>query len=432
MFEISQKLWKEANSYLIGGVNSPVRAFKAVGGTPVFIDHAEGSMLYDADGNEYLDYVGSWGPMILGHRHPDVISAIQDAIERGTSFGAPTEAEIRLAKLVVEMVPSVERVRMVSSGTEAAMSAIRLARGYTGRDKIVKFEGCYHGHADSLLVKAGSGATTLGIPDSKGVPVSLAQDTITLPFNDPAALKSLFEKDAGEIAAVILEPVVGNMGVVPPENGFLEKLRELTKRFDILLIFDEVMTGFRLSIGGAQKLYGVMPDLTCLGKIIGGGLPVGAVGGKKEIMEYLAPAGPVYQAGTLSGNPVAMAAGAKTLELLQKEGIYERLEAKADKLAKGLYDAAKESHIEIKVQRAGSMFCPFFTSQRVVDYRTAKSSNTEQYARFFWSLLEQGVYVPPSQFEAHFISLAHEDEDIDKTIGAIHKAMSDVKKVKRP
>ncbi len=423
MFDKSHVLWKEANEYLIGGVNSPVRAFKAVGGIPVFIDHAKGSHIYDVDGREYCDYVGSWGPMILGHSHPEVIDAIQESLQKGTSFGAPTEAEIALAKLIVQLVPSVEKVRMVNSGTEATMTAVRLARGYTGRDKIVKFEGCYHGHVDSLLVKAGSGAATLGIPDSRGVPKSLARDTLTLPFNNLNAVRELFEDMADEIAAIILEPVAGNMGVVPPENGYLEGLRELACKYNALLIFDEVMTGFRLSAGGAQQLFGVMPDLTCLGKIIGGGMPVGAVGGKKEIMEYLAPSGGVYQAGTLSGNPIAMAAGRKTLELIQREGIYNALEEKAKRLAKGIMDAAKSAGVNVQVQRAGSMICPFFTLARVTDYQGAKSSDTKRYSRFFWTLLEESIYVPPSQFEAYFVSLAHTDQDIDKTIKAMYKAM---------
>ncbi|MGA1790724.1 MAG: glutamate-1-semialdehyde 2,1-aminomutase [bacterium] len=426
MFERSQRLWKEANKYLIGGVNSPVRAFKAVGGSPIFIERAEGPKIFDVDEQGYYDYVGSWGPMILGHAHPEVIAAIQETMSKGTSFGAPTEGEVRLAELIVELVPSIERVRMVNSGTEATMSAIRLARGYTGRDKIIKFEGCYHGHVDSLLVKAGSGATTLGIPDSKGIPSSLAQETITLPFNDLTAIKRVFQDSARNIAAVILEPVAGNMGVIPPEKGFLEELRKLTERFDILLIFDEVMTGFRLSSGGAQKIYGITPDLTCLGKIIGGGLPVGAFGGKKEIMEYLAPIGPVYQAGTLSGNPIAMSAGIKTLELLKDKGVYRQLEEKGKTLEKGIQKAAKGAKLDIRVQRVGSMLCPFFTSEKVIDYQTAKRCDTKLYARFFWALVEHGVYVPPSQFEAHFISLAHDDEVLDKTIEAMHHALKSI------
>ena len=426
MFERSQSLWKEANKYLIGGVNSPVRAFKAVGGSPIFIERAEGPKIFDVDKRGYYDYVGSWGPMILGHAHPEVIAAVKETMSKGTSFGAPTEAEVRLAELIVALVPSIERVRMVNSGTEATMSAIRLARGYTGRDKIIKFEGCYHGHVDSLLVKAGSGATTLGIPDSKGISSSLAQDTVALPFNDLASIKRVFQDSARHIAAVVLEPVAGNMGVIPPENGFLEELRKLTERFDILLIFDEVMTGFRVSPGGAQKLYGITPDLTCLGKIIGGGLPVGAFGGKKEIMEYLAPIGPVYQAGTLSGNPIAMSAGIKTLELLKDKGVYPQLEEKGETLEKGIQKAAKGAKLDIRVQRVGSMLCPFFTSERVIDYQTAKRCDTKLYARFFWSLVEQGVYVPPSQFEAHFISLAHDDEALDKTIEAMHHALKSI------
>ncbi|MGA1864910.1 MAG: glutamate-1-semialdehyde 2,1-aminomutase [bacterium] len=427
MFERSQELWKEANNFLVGGVNSPVRAFKAVGGSPIFINRAKGPLIYDVDGQKYYDYVGSWGPMVLGHAHPDVIKAVQETMSQGTSFGAPTQLEVRLAELIVKLVSSIERVRMVNSGTEATMSAIRLARGYTGREKIVKFAGCYHGHVDSLLVKAGSGATTLGMPDSKGVPLALAQETITLPFNDIDIFKKVLQNSARQIAAVILEPVVGNMGVVPPEKGYLEEIRELTERFDVLLIFDEVMTGFRLALGGAQQLFGIAPDLTCLGKIIGGGLPVGAFGGKKEIMEYLAPVGPVYQAGTLSGNPIAMAAGIKTLELLQKKDTYRQLEAKGKKLEMGIREAAKDAKLDIQVQRVGSMLCPFFTSQRVTDYETAKKSDAKLYARFFWTLIELGVYVPPSQFEAHFISLAHDDEVLDNTILAINKALKSIK-----
>ena len=427
MLEGSHSLWKEANKYLVGGVNSPVRAFKAVGGTPIFMQRAKGPFLYDVDGKQYDDYVGSWGPMILGHAHPEVISAIRDTMSQGTSFGAPTEAEVRLAELIVKMVPSIERVRMVNSGTEATMSAIRLARGYTGRDKVIKFEGCYHGHVDSLLVKAGSGATTLGIPDSKGVPSALARDTITLPYNDINVFRKVLKASVKNIAAVILEPVVGNMGVVPPEKGFLEELRELTERFDMLLIFDEVMTGFRLALGGAQERYGVIPDLTCLGKIIGGGLPVGAFGGKKEIMEYLAPSGPVYQAGTLSGNPMAMSAGIKTLEILQNKGVYDQLEAKGKILEEAIQKGAKAARLNIQVQRVGSMLCPFFTSKPVIDYQTAKTSDTHLYARFFWALIDEGVYVPPSQFEAHFISLAHDDETLDHTIKSIDKVLRSIK-----
>ena len=427
MLEGSHQLWKEANQYLVGGVNSPVRAFKGVGGSPIFMQRAYGPYLYDVDGKQYDDYVGSWGPMILGHAHPEVISSIRETLSKGTSFGTPTEAEVRLGELIVKMVPSVQRVRMVNSGTEATMSAIRLARGYTGRDKIIKFEGCYHGHVDSLLVKAGSGATTLGIPDSKGVPSALARETITLPYNNINAFKKILKASVKHIAAVILEPVVGNMGVVPPVKGFLEELRQLTERFDILLIFDEVMTGFRLAPGGAQEHYGIIPDLTCLGKIIGGGLPVGAFGGKKEIMEYLAPSGPVYQAGTLSGNPIAMSAGIKTLELLQKKGIYDQLETKGKTLEEAIQKAARAVKLNIQVQRVGSMLCPFFTSKQVIDYQTAKTSDTKLYARFFWSLIEEGVYIPPSQFESHFISLAHDDETLDHTIKSIDKVLGSIK-----
>jgi len=423
MFDRSHALWEQANRYMIGGVNSPVRAFRAVEGSPLFMKRAKGPLLFDVDGHQYYDYVGSWGPMILGHAHPEVIAAVRDALEQGTSFGTSTEAEVRMAGLITSLFPSIERIRMVNSGTEATMSAIRLARGYTGKNKIIKFEGCYHGHVDSLLVKAGSGATTLGIPDSKGVPPAVAQDTITLPFNDIAAVRKALKDSAALIAAVILEPVPGNMGVIAPGDGYLEELRDITKRHEVLLIFDEVMTGFRLAPGGAQELFGIAPDLTCLGKIIGGGLPVGAFGGRKDIMEQLAPLGPVYQAGTLSGNPIAMAAGLKTLELLQAPGSYEALESKGKTLEQGIRDAAKAAHVEMQVNRVGSTLSPFFTSEKVTDYISAKTSDTKRYAHFFWSLIRQGVYVPPSQFEAHFISLAHNDEVLEKTIQAVHQAL---------
>lgn len=416
-FANSVKLFAEAQKYIPGGVNSPVRAFKSVGLNPVFIERGEGAYLYDVDGNRYIDYVGSWGPLVLGHRHPVVTEALVEYLGKGTSYGAPTELETILAKLIVDRVPSVEMVRMVNSGTEATMSALRLARGYTGRDKIVKFEGCYHGHADSLLIKAGSGALTLGVPTSPGVPANLAGDTITAPYNDLEALTKIFEQHGDDIAAVIIEPVAGNMGVVPPLPGYLEGLRALTKRFGALLIFDEVMTGFRVAYGCAQSLFKIDPDLTCFGKIIGGGLPVGAYGGKKTIMEKISPAGPIYQAGTLSGNPLAMTAGIKTLELLTPE-VYADLEQKSAKLAAGLEAAAKEAGAACSFNRVGSMVCTFFTNVSVTDYKTATSSDTAKFAAFFKSMLEQGIYLAPSQFEAAFVSAAHSDDDLEVTVKA--------------
>ncbi|MCL6638530.1 MAG: glutamate-1-semialdehyde 2,1-aminomutase [Firmicutes bacterium] len=421
-FTRSIELFKEAVQYIPGGVNSPVRAFKSVGLNPVFIRRGNGARLYDADGNEYIDYVCSWGPLILGHRHPAVIEALSGVLETGTSFGAPTELETRLAKMIVEAVPSIDLVRLVNSGTEATMSALRLARGYTGREKIVKFEGCYHGHADFLLIKAGSGALTLGVPSSPGVPSAAAADTITAAYNDVESLEEIFRRCGEEIAAVIVEPVAGNMGVVPPAPGFLEGLRRLTAEYGSLLIFDEVITGFRLAYGGAQAYYGVMPDLTCLGKIIGGGLPVGAFGGRREIMEHMAPVGPVYQAGTLSGNPLAVTAGIATLEVLKQPGVYEELEARSAELAGGLAEAARAAGAEVCFNRAGSISCTFFTPGKVVDYKSACASDTEKYARYFQSMLEQGVYLAPSQFEAMFISLAHTAGEIDRTVEASRKA----------
>jgi glutamate-1-semialdehyde 2,1-aminomutase len=405
-----------------GGVNSPVRAFKGVGGTPRFIASASGATLTDVDGRAYIDYVGSWGPMILGHADPEVLDALREALARGTSYGAPTALEVEMAEEVIDAVPSVEMVRMVNSGTEATMSALRLARGATGRDKIVKFEGCYHGHGDSLLVKAGSGVATLGLPDSPGVTASVAQNTITAPFNDAAALEAVFDEHGADIAAVIVEPVVGNMGCVPPREGYLQALRETTKRHGALLIFDEVMTGFRLARGGAQELYGVTPDLTTLGKIIGGGLPVGAYGGRRDIMEQVAPAGPVYQAGTLSGNPLAMTAGLATLRRLRDRAVYERLEEAGRRLCEGLGEAAREAGVETVTNRVGSMFTTFFTSEPVDDWPTAARADRERYGRFFHSMLEAGVYLAPSQFEAAFIGLAHTDELLGRTIEAARKA----------
>jgi glutamate-1-semialdehyde 2,1-aminomutase len=417
----SKALFKKAVKLMPGGVNSPVRAFKAVGGAPLFIQKAKGSKIYDVDGNVYIDYVLSWGPMILGHSHPDVVKALKRAIENGTSYGAPTPLEIELAQLVMKAYPSIEKIRMVNSGTEATMSAIRVARGFTKRDKIIKFEGCYHGHADGLLVKAGSGATTFGVPDSLGVPKDYAKNTITLPFNDIKTFKDVVRAEWKNIACVILEPVVGNIGCVLPKNGFLETLRKETEKYGILLIFDEVMTGFRVSYGGAQAYYGIKPDLTCLGKVIGGGLPVGAYGGKNEIMSMVAPEGPVYQAGTLSGNPLAMTAGIETLKILSKKGTYEKLEKSMKYLEEGLKDAFKKAGVKTKFYRAGTMFCTYFTESDVIDYKTAKTSDTEKFSRFFFGMLNKGINMAPSQFEAGFISLAHSEIDLDKTIRAAYE-----------
>ncbi len=424
----SRALFEEAKKYIPGGVNSPVRAFKSVGDTPRFIAKAKGSHIWDVDGNEYVDYVCSWGPMILGHAHPEVVKAIQEQAEKGTSYGAPTELEVKLAKMIVELVPSVEKVRMVNSGTEATMSAIRLARGYTGRNKIIKFEGGYHGHVDALLVKAGSGLTTFGVPTSPGIPEDFAKHTITVPFNDFGALKKVIDEVGNDVAAVIMEPVMANAGLIIPEPGFLEKVRELTAEKGIVLIFDEVITGFRLSLGGAQGYFGITPDLSCFGKIIGGGLPVGAFGGKAEIMDYLAPEGPVYQAGTLSGNPLAMVAGIKTLELLQKPGVYDSLREKTDKLAEGLREAARAAGIADKLcfKKIESISIVYFTNKDVKNYQDALTSNTEAYAKFFRKMLEQGVYLAPSQFEVAFMSTAHTDEDIEKTIKAAEVAFKEV------
>ncbi len=424
----SKELFEEAKKYIPGGVNSPVRAFKSVGGTPRFIAKAKGSHIWDVDGNEYIDYVCSWGPMILGHAHPSVIEAIKEQAEKGTSYGAPTELEVELAKMIVDLVPGVEKVRMVNSGTEATMSAIRLARGYTGRNKVIKFEGGYHGHVDALLVKAGSGLTTFGVPTSPGIPEDFAKHTITVPFNDIDALKRVIDEVGDDVAAVIMEPVMANAGLIIPEDGYLEKVRELTAEKGIVLIFDEVITGFRLSLGGAQEYFGITPDLSCFGKIIGGGLPVGAFGGKKEIMDYLAPEGPVYQAGTLSGNPLAMVAGIATLKELQKEGVYESLRKKTEKLAEGLKEAARKAGIEDKLcfKRIESISIVYFTSKDVKNYQDALTSNTKAYAAFFQKMLEQGVYLAPSQFEVAFMSTAHTDEDIEKTIEAAEVAFKEV------
>jgi len=424
MGERSRQLFEEAARYFPGGVNSPVRAFRAVGGEPFFVARASGSRITDVDGRTYIDYVASWGPMILGHAPPRVVAAIQKAAEAGTSYGAPTEMETRLARLVQAAFPSLERMRFVSSGTEACMSALRVARGFTGRSGIVKFEGGYHGHADSLLVKAGSGGLTFGVPDSLGVPAALAQHTLTLPYNDLEAVRALFAARGSEIAGVIVEPVAGNMGVVPPRPGFLEELRESTRRHGALLIFDEVITGFRVARGGAQELFGIRPDLTCLGKVVGGGLPVGVYGGRADIMEQVAPLGGIYQAGTLSGNPLAMAAGTETLTLLQAPGVYAELEAKGERLARGLADAAAARRVPAQVNRVGSMLTAFFTAGPVQDFASVKSADATRYGMFFRAMLEQGVSLAPSQFEAAFVSLAHTTEDLDATIAAAQEALA--------
>lgn len=420
----SVKLFQEAVRYIPGGVNSPVRAFRSVGADPLFISKAAGSKIVDVDDNEYIDYVGSWGPMVLGHCHPKVVDALQKAVANGSSFGAPTELEITLAQMVVSAVPSIEMVRMVSSGTEATMSAIRLARGYTGRDKILKFSGCYHGHADSLLVKAGSGAATFGVPDSPGVPADFAKHTLTAEYNSLESVTTLIQQNLGQIACIIVEPIAGNMGTVPPTEGFLEGLRTICNNEGIILIFDEVMTGFRVAYGGAQELYGVTPDMTTLGKIIGGGLPVGAFGGKKEIMQKLSPAGGVYQAGTLSGNPLAMTAGIETLKLLQQDGFYRDLEDKSAYLANGIAQAAKAACFPLYSTRVGSMFCAFFTRNEVRDWTTAAACDTKAFAKYFLAMLQEGVYLAPSQFETAFVSIAHSQTDMDKTIAAARKAFA--------
>jgi glutamate-1-semialdehyde 2,1-aminomutase len=418
----SEDLFARALRVIPGGVNSPVRAFKAVGGTPLFMSHAEGPRITDADGRSYLDYVGSWGPMILGHAHPTIVEAVRGAALRGTSYGAPCAAEVELAERVVKTMPAVERVRFVSSGTEATMSALRVARGFTGRRKIVKFDGCYHGHADGLLVAAGSGVATLGIPGSPGVPDGTVADTLVLPFNDVNALDALFAAHPKEVAAVIVEPVCGNMGCVAPREGYLAALRRITHDAGTVLIFDEVMTGFRLARGGAQALYGIAPDMTCLGKIIGGGLPAAAYGGRADIMAKVAPVGPVYQAGTLSGNPLAMAAGVAMLDLLEAPGTYERLEALSARLEAGLRGAAAEASATVTINRVGSMITAFFCAGPVFDYATAKASDTRLFGRFFHAMLKRGVYLPPAQFEAAFVSLAHTESDIVATAKAAAEA----------
>lgn len=428
-YERSKAAYEEAVRLLPGGVNSPVRAFKSVHMTPIFMARGKGSKIYDIDGNEYIDYVLSWGPLILGHANPRVVEALKKVTENGTSFGAPTLIENELAKLVVERVPSIEIVRMVNSGTEATMSALRLARGYTGRNKILKFEGCYHGHGDSLLIKAGSGVATLGLPDSPGVPETLAQHTITVPYNDLESVKYAFERFGEDIAAVIVEPVAGNMGVVPPVPGFLQGLRDITKQYGALLIFDEVMTGFRVDYHCAQGYFGIEPDLTCLGKVIGGGLPVGAYGGKAEIMEKVAPSGPIYQAGTLSGNPLAMTAGYETLIQLTPE-TYEQFRKKADRLEEGLRKAAEKYEIPHTINRAGSMIGFFFTNENVINYEKAKTSNLEMFAAYYREMAEQGIFLPPSQFEGLFLSTEHTDEDIEKTIAAAERAFAKIREGK--
>ena len=419
----SKRLFEEAKKHIPGGVNSPVRAFRSVGGDPLFIKKAKGSKIYDVDGKAYIDYVLSWGPMILGHAHPRVTAALKKAIANGTSYGAPTELEITLAKMVKKAVPSIEMVRMVSSGTEATMSAIRAARGFTGRDTIIKFDGGYHGTGDSLLVKAGSGVATFGLPDSPGVPADLAKHTLTVAYNDLIAVRELASREGERIACIIVEPVAGNMGCVPPEPGFLAGLRQVCDQYGIVLILDEVMTGFRVAYGGAQKLYGVKPDLTCLGKVIGGGLPVGAYGGKREIMEKIAPLGPIYQAGTLSGNPLAMVAGIETLKALSKPGVYKTLEKLSADLEQGLRAAAAEAGVPVTLNRVGSMFTAFFTDRKVKDFASAKTSDTGKFGRFFRSMLSNGVNLAPSQFEAAFMSLAHTKADINKTIEAARKSL---------
>jgi glutamate-1-semialdehyde 2,1-aminomutase len=422
---MSEKLFNAAKQHIPGGVNSPVRAFKSVSGTPLFIKRAAGPYLYDSNDKKYIDYVGSWGPMILGHAHPEVIQAVKDTASNGLSFGAPTEIETQMADKICELLPSIEKVRMVSSGTEAGMSAIRLARGYTGRDKIVKFEGCYHGHADSLLVKAGSGALTFGVPTSPGVPADLAQHTITLSYNNVDQVKELFDDIGDQIAAIIVEPIAGNMNCIPGSNDFLNSLREVCNQYKSVLIFDEVMTGFRVALAGAQSLYKITPDLTILGKVIGGGMPVGAFGGKKEIMDHLSPDGPVYQAGTLSGNPVAMAAGLKTLELISKPDFFKSLEEKTNNLTQGISKVANDLNIPFTTNHAGGMFGLFFSNESKIDsFEKVMNCNQELFNKFFHGMLAEGVYLAPSPFEAGFVSSAHSNEDIEASIDAAKKVLS--------
>jgi len=421
---ISERLFERAARLIPGGVNSPVRAWQAVGGHPLFVQRAKGCNIWDADGRKYIDYVGSWGPMILGHAHPKVLQALQDSMQNGTSFGAPTAQEVELAQKLTEALPSMEMVRLVSSGTEATMAAIRLARAFTGRTKIIKFSGCYHGHADPLLVRAGSGAATFGVPDSAGVPEAVASHTLVAELNDLGSVEAYLKGDGQHVAAVIVEPVVGNMGVIPPEPGFLEGLRRLTREHGVLLILDEVMTGFRLAYGGVQNRWGIDPDLTCLAKIIGGGLPLAAFGGKRAVMELLAPLGPVYQAGTLSGNPLAVAAGLQTLELLATPGTYERLEALGAQLEAGLREALRSVDKPVCLNRVGSMWTVFFGTAAVRDANSARACDTELFSRWFRGMLEQGIYLPPSQFEAAFISLAHSEAEIDETVTAARRVLA--------
>jgi glutamate-1-semialdehyde 2,1-aminomutase len=422
----SAALFEQAKRLIPGGVNSPVRAFRGVGGSPLFIRSAAGPYLTDVDGKRYIDYIGSWGPMILGHAHPEVLHALHAVIDRGTSYGAPTELEVEIAEMITAIVPSVEKVRMVSSGTEATMSTIRAARGFTGRNKIVKFIGCYHGHGDALLVKAGSGVATLGLPDSPGVPPETVHHTVTIPYNDVDALSKVFETYPNDIACVIVEPVVGNMGCVPPKPGYLQALRDLTRQFGAVLIFDEVMTGFRLALGGAQELYNITPDMTCLGKIMGGGLPAAAYGGRHDIMDCVAPAGPVYQAGTLSGNPVAMTAGLTTLKLLRQPNVYETLDRQAKKVSDGLQSLAEKFGFKTVSNRVGSMFTLFFTDRPVTDWESASASDTAAFGKFFHAMLAEGVYLPPSQYEAAFMGLAHTDEVVDMTLAAAERAFQKI------
>ena len=425
--KISSKLYREACELIPGGVNSPVRSGRAVSCDPLFITKADGCRITDEDGNVYIDFVGSWGPLILGHSHPAVVAALRENLDRGTSYGIPTRVEVEMAAKVVEMVPSIEMVRMVNSGTEAAMSAIRLARGYTGRKKIIKFDGCYHGHADSLLVKSGSGLITFGIPGTPGVPEEIVKHTISLPYNDPGAVRQVMESAGEEIAAIIIEPVAANMGVVLPREGYLDALRQICTEYGSLLIFDEVITGFRLAPGGAQQRFGVMPDLTCLGKIIGGGLPVGAYGGKRNIMEHVAPSGGVYQAGTLSGNPLAMSAGLTVLNLLCKGGVYEQIEKSCAYLCAGLKEAASSAGVPMSLNSVASLGCGFFTEGPVFDLDSATKSDTKAYGIFFREMLKRGVYLAPSQFEAFFVGTAHEKEDLDRTIQAAFDALKAVR-----